>query len=123
MHFLCTPIPTSSSHHRRYSTCSLVDGTILGPFKTSFTRSRFIPDTRIFIFPMLTYRKTCLKWPLSKRPKIGFQYQLSLNAGQKYCRMLHGEHSALLLPSLSYLLSIKDLYFVIFEWQLKTSFT
>ena len=26
--------------------------------------------------------------PYTKRPKIGFQDQLSLNAGQKYCRML-----------------------------------
>ena len=41
------------------------------------------------------YSKTCVKWPLSKRPKIGFQYQLSLNAGQKYCRMF--QHSAILL--------------------------
>ena len=31
-----------------------------------------------------TYSKICLKLPLSKRPKIGFQDQLSLNAGQKY---------------------------------------
>ena len=37
-----------------------------------------------------------VKRPLSKRPKIGFQDQLSLNAGQKYCRMLQGEHSAIL---------------------------
>ena len=34
--------------------------------------------------------KTCVKRPLSKRPKVGFQDQLSLNAGQKYCRMLRG---------------------------------
>ena len=34
------------------------------------------------------YNKTCVKRPLSKRPKIGFQDQLLLNAGQKYCRML-----------------------------------
>ena len=27
--------------------------------------------------------KTCVKRPLSKRPKIGFQGQLSLNAGNK----------------------------------------
>ena len=39
----------------------------------------------------------CLKWLLSERPKIGFQDQLLLNAGQKYCRMLLGEHSAILL--------------------------
>ena len=42
------------------------------------------------------YSKTCLKWPLSKRPKISFQDQPSLNAGLKYCRMLQGEHSAIL---------------------------
>ena len=29
------------------------------------------------------------------RPKIGLQDQLSFNAGQKYCRMLQGEHSAI----------------------------
>ena len=38
----------------------------------------------------------------SKRPKIGFQDQLSLSVGQKYCRMLQGKHSAILLTSLSY---------------------
>ena len=36
------------------------------------------------------YSKTCVKQPLSKRPKIGFEDQISLNAGQKYCRMLQG---------------------------------
>ena len=41
-------------------------------------------------------RKTCVKRPLSKRLKIGFQYQLMLNVCQKYCRMLQGEHSAIL---------------------------
>ena len=40
--------------------------------------------------------KTCVKRPLSKRPKIGFQDQISLNACQKNCRMLQGEHSAIL---------------------------
>ena len=37
-----------------------------------------------------------LKRPLSKRPNIGFHDHLSLNAGQKYCRMLQGGHSAIL---------------------------
>ena len=32
----------------------------------------------------LSYSKTCLKPPLKKKTKIGFQDQLSLNAGQKY---------------------------------------
>ena len=40
--------------------------------------------------------KTCVKRPLSKRLKIGFRDQLTLNAGRKYCRMLQGErHSAI----------------------------
>ena len=43
----------------------------------------------------LDYSKTCVKWTLSNRWKIGFQDQLLLNAGQKYCRMLQGEHSAI----------------------------
>ena len=35
-----------------------------------------------------TYSKTCLKRPLKKKTKIGFQDQLSLNAGQKYYAIL-----------------------------------
>ena len=31
-----------------------------------------------------------------RRPKIVIQDRLSLNAGHKYCRMLQGEHSAIL---------------------------
>ena len=43
------------------------------------------------------YSNTCVKRTPSKRMKIVFQDQLSLNAGQKYCRILKGEHSAILL--------------------------
>ena len=49
---------------------------------------------RMYFVPTL-YSKTCAKWQLSKRPKIGFEDQLSLYAGQKYCRMLQGEHFAM----------------------------
>ena len=42
------------------------------------------------------YSKTRLRRPLKKKTKIGFQDQLLLNTGQKYCRMLQGEHSAIL---------------------------
>ena len=43
------------------------------------------------------YRKTCVKRQLSKRPQIDFKDQLSLiYAGQKCCRRLQGEHSAIL---------------------------
>ena len=69
------------------------------------------------------YSKTCLKQPFSKRPKFCFQDQLSLNAGQKYCRMLHGEHSAILSTFIKLLFVIKIFVLSIFEWLLKTGFT
>ena len=69
------------------------------------------------------YSITCLKRPLSKRPKIGFQDLLTLNAGQKFCRMLQGEHSAILLTFIKLPFVIKIFVFSIFEWPLKTGFT
>ena len=36
------------------------------------------------------HSKTCLKRPLKTKTKIFFQDRVSLNAGQKYCRMLQG---------------------------------
>ena len=72
---------------------------------------------------MTTYSKTCLKQPLFKRPKIGFQDQLSINAGQKYCRMLQWEHSALLSTFIKLPFVIKIFVLSIFEWPLKTVLT
>ena len=69
------------------------------------------------------YSKTCVKRPISKRPKIGFQDQLSLNAGQKYCRMLQGEHSAILLTFIKLPFVIKIFVLSIFEWPFYTYFT
>ena len=71
----------------------------------------------------IDYSKTCVKWPLSKRPKIGFQDQLSLNAGQKYCRMLQGEHSAILSTFIKLPFVIKIFVLSIFEWPFYTCFT
>ena len=75
----------------------------------------------------LHFSKTCVKWPLSKRLKIGFQDQLSLNAGQnagqKYCRMLQGEHSAILSTVIRLPFVIKIFVLSIFEWLFYTSFT
>ena len=67
--------------------------------------------------------KTCVKQPLSKRPKIDFQDQLSLNAGRKYCRMLQGEHSAILLTFIMLPFVIKIFVLSIFEWPFYTGFT
>ena len=72
------------------------------------------------IYNMLMYSKACVKWPLSKRPKIGFQDQLSLHAGQKYCRM---QHSAKLTTFIKLPFVIKMLILSIFEWPFYTGFT
>ena len=54
-----------------------------------------------------------------RRPNIGVQDQLSLNAGQKYCRM----HSAILWTFINLPFAIKTFVLSIFEWPLKTGFT
>ena len=69
------------------------------------------------------YSKSCVKRPLSKRPKNGFQYQLSLSAGQKYCRMLQGEHSGILLIFIKQPFVIKINVLSILEWLFYTAFT
>ena len=69
------------------------------------------------------YSKTCPERPLSKRPKLEFQDHLLLNAGQKYCRMLHGEHSAILSTCIKLPFVVKIFVSSIFEWPLKTGFT
>ena len=78
----------------------------------------------------MSYSKTCVKWPLSKRPKFGFQDQLSLNAGQKYCRMLplecrmpQGEQSAILSTFIKLSFVIKIVVMSIFERPFYTGFT
>ena len=58
----------------------------------------------------MVYSKTCLKQPLEKKTQIGFQDQLSLNAGQKYCRILFWSILQYFQPSLSYHLSLRPLF-------------
>ena len=69
------------------------------------------------------YSKNCVKQPLSKRQKIGFQDQLLLNAGQKYCRMLQGEHSAIIFTFIKLPFVKKTFALSIFEWPFYTGFT
>ena len=57
----------------------------------------------------VNYSKTCVKWPLSKRPKIGFRDQLSLNAGQSIAVCSKGSVLQYFGPSLSYHLSLISL--------------
>ena len=69
------------------------------------------------------YSKTYVKRPLSKRQKICFQDQLSLNAGQKYHRMLQGKHSVILSTFIKLPYIIKIFVLSIFEWPCYTGFT
>ena len=68
------------------------------------------------IMILFTYSKTCFKWPLKKKTKIGFEDQLSLNEGPR-------EHSAILLTFIRLPYVIKISVVPIFEWLLKTGFT
>ena len=69
------------------------------------------------------YSKSCVKRSPSKRPKIGFQDQLFLNAGQKYRRMLQWEHSAIPLTFYKQPFVIQIFVLSIFEWPFYTGFT
>ena len=69
------------------------------------------------------YSKNCVKRPLSERPKIGFYDQLLLNAGQRYCRMLQGEHSGILSTFIKLPFVIKTFVLSIFGWPFYTDFT
>ena len=48
---------------------------------------------------------------------------LKLNAGQKYCKMLQGEHSAMLSTFIKLPFVIKNFVLSIFEWPFYTDFT
>ena len=68
------------------------------------------------------YSKTDLKRPLKMKTKNWFLDQLSLNASQKYCRMLQESILQYFPPSLSYHVYIRPLFCLFFEWPLKTGF-
>ena len=80
-------------------------------------------ENHFFERPKYNTVKTVLSRYSKRRPKIGFQHRLSLNAGQKYCRMLQGEHSAILSTFIKLPFAIKTFVLSIFEWPFKTRFT
>ena len=67
--------------------------------------------------------KPVLSGHSKKKTKIGSQDRLSLNAGQKYCRMLHRKHSSILSTFNKLPFVIKSFVWSIFEWPLMTGFT
>ena len=60
---------------------------------------------------------------LKKNAKLGLQYQLSNNGGKKYCRMLQGEHSAILSTFIKLPFVFKTFVLSIFGQPLKAGFT
>ena len=59
-----------------------------GPYTCRAANEGGFKEEKAYVRVQGQYSKTCVKRPLSKRPQIGFQDQLSLNAGQKYFGML-----------------------------------
>ena len=65
------------------------------------------------------YSKTCLKWPLKKKTENCFRGQLSLNAGEKYWRMLLRSILQYFWPPLSYHLSLRSLFCLFWSGHLR----
>ena len=63
--------------------------------------------------------KPVLNGHSKRRPKIDFRDQLSLNAGQKYCRMLQESILQNILPSFSYHLSLRHLFCLMLSVRLR----
>ena len=68
-----------------------------------------------YIFKVWGVQKNLSKTATLKNENC-FQDQLSLNAGQKYCRMLKWEHSAILSTYIELPFVIKIYVLSIFEW-------
>ena len=72
---------------------------------------------------VFTVQLNLFKMATLKKTENGFHDQLPLNAGQKYCRMLPGEHSAILSTFIKLPFVIKIFVLSIFKWPFYTGFT
>ena len=91
--------------------------------RAEFVTMEHLDFARDKILMGMSYSKTYVKRPLSKRPKNCFQDRLLLNAGQKYCRMLQREHSAIIRTFIKLPVVIKTFVLSIFEWPFYAGFT
>ena len=82
----------------------------------TFSENSLVTDVICTVKPVLSSHS-------KKDQKFGFQDRSLLNAGQKYCRMLHREHSAILSTFIKLPFTIKTFVLSIFKWPLKTGFT
>ena len=67
----------------------------------------------------MVYSKPVLSGHPKRRPKIVFQDQILLNAGQKYCRILSWIILQYFQPSLSYHLSLRPLFCLFLSGRLR----
>ena len=110
------PIPTSILGLPALMTHILVENLKRKLFEIFEHLSIIIPNNAsyvikvIFFFLQQQYNRS--KTDTLKKTTSWFQDQLSLNAGQKYCRMLQGEHSAILSTfiKLQLMLSLRCLF-------------
>ena len=71
----------------------------------------------------LHYSKACLKWPLSKRKKMGFMTNYRLMQVKRIARCSHWSILQILLTFIRLPFVIKIFVLSIFEWPLRTGFT
>ena len=103
---LCLKCSFSSSQASRIIWSSFASGSSIGTSSTEIVIS--------------ARKESCMVKPvLSGHSKIVFQDQLSLNAGQKYCRMLQESILQYVWPSLSYHLSLRPLFKSILSGRLR----
>ena len=81
----------------------------------------FLANTQI-VLEFFLYTVKPVLTATQKEHKIVFQYQLSLYEGKKYCRMLQGEHSAILSTFIKLPFVVKAFVLYNFKWPLKTGF-
>ena len=112
----------SSTSTKQWMGCLAEEHNTVTPPAVSLTNNPSILSLRLYQLSHCPlswfcwiYSKTCLKRPLKKDQKIGFQDRILLNAGQKYCRMLQREHSAILSTFIKLLFTIKTFVLSIFK--------
>ena len=67
-------------------------------------------ESDYILLSKVQYSKTCVNWPLSKRQKISFQDQLSLNEVKSIAECSKGSILQYFRPSLGYHLSLRSLF-------------
>ena len=83
-----------------------------------------VKNNLLFAHKMYSTVKPAKNGHFQKDQKLVFKTNYRFNnAGQKYCRMLQGEHSVILSTFIKLPFVIKIFVLSIFEWPLETGFT